>query len=130
MRVTGTRLKSYYPSWAWHREATRHCAKHNARRQHESAQRRAAKANASPPWADHVAIRTVYERAGEIQRATGRKVHVDHIVPLRGRVVSGLHVANNLQIISAQENMRKSNKFTGDVGELPAGASLMKALPE
>jgi hypothetical protein len=67
--------------------------------------RRAAKASRTPSWSDDSAIRAVYELAQEAG------LTVDHIVPLRGRLVSGLHVENNLQLLTLAENVRKGNKF-------------------
>lgn len=59
---------------------------------------------ATPPWADKEYIRDFYEK-----RPDG--FHVDHIVPIRGEFVCGLHVKENLQYLPAKENMVKSNEF-------------------
>jgi hypothetical protein len=63
-----------------------------------------------PSWANSEAIKQVYEQAGEL-RALGIDVEVDHIVPLNGKTVSGLHVHNNLRVILASDNRAKSNKL-------------------
>lgn len=60
---------------------------------------------AQPVWADTDAIAAIYAKA----RAVGK--HVDHILPIKGKLVSGLHVPNNLQLLTRTENSRKRNKF-------------------
>ena len=68
-----------------------------------------------PDWcADHPGYAETYGKARRMRRA-GRKVHVDHIVPLCHPLVCGLHVPWNLQIISEQENMAKSNNWWPDM---------------
>lgn len=69
-----------------------------------NAKRRAAKLRATPSWADLNAIRAIYAQCP-------KGYHVDHIVPLKGKNVCGLHIAANLQILSAQDNISKNNKF-------------------
>jgi hypothetical protein len=68
------------------------------------AKRKATKLQRTPSWANLAAIRLIYETC-----PIGH--HVDHIVPLQGKNVSGLHVEWNLQHLPAEENLRKSNKF-------------------
>lgn len=75
-----------------------------------SSKRRANKVSNCPIWANLDAIKVVYLQAYEITRSTGIKHHVDHIIPLLGKTVCGLHVHNNLQVITAEANMRKYNK--------------------
>jgi CRP-like cAMP-binding protein len=65
---------------------------------------------AMPPWADREKIETVYRIAEEF-KALGLDVHVDHIIPLQGKTVSGLHVHDNLRVILASDNISKGNKL-------------------
>lgn len=68
--------------------------------------------HAMPPWVDKAEIKGIYLCAKQKTVDTGVKWHVDHIVPLRGRNVSGLHVPWNLQIILATENLKKRNHYS------------------
>jgi excisionase family DNA binding protein len=67
--------------------------------------------HATPKWADRKAIARIYLECRQKSRLTGTPYHVDHIIPLQGRNVCGLHVETNLRISQKVENMRKSNKF-------------------
>lgn len=66
---------------------------------------------ATPFWVDIAAIKAIYVEARRLTMTTGVEHHVDHVAPLRGRVVWGLHIPENLRIVTAEENLRKSNKF-------------------
>ena len=73
---------------------------------------RAAKLNATPKWLtkeDFNMILSFYLQAKTLSLETGIKYQVDHIVPLRGKTVCGLHVPWNLQVITAEENRKKRN---------------------
>lgn len=77
---------------------------------------KAAKIKACPQWVRNdsnlrAQMDEIYQRAYTASVETGTPHHVDHIVPLRGKNVSGLHVPWNLQILTASENCRKSNRF-------------------
>jgi hypothetical protein len=74
------------------------------------AKRRALRRNALPAWANLVAIKEVYKEAKARSKA-GENCHVDHIIPMAGKNVCGLHTHLNLQIIPAAENLKKSNKY-------------------
>lgn len=67
-----------------------------------------------PGWLrkeDWVKIEDFYILAAKMTAETGIKHQVDHVIPLNGRTVSGLHVPENLQVITAEENHKKRNKY-------------------
>ena len=78
---------------------------------------RAIKLSATPSWADRLAIDQIYKTATERGKRTGKKYNVDHIVPLQGKSVCGLHVQTNLRIVLARTNHKKGNRFDKNMEE-------------
>ena len=97
------------------REAQRQWSKANPSKINEySANRRATRLNATPAWLtdkQQAEMAAIYKEAMAMEKQTGILHHVDHIVPLKGKNVSGLHVPWNLQILTATENMSKGNRL-------------------
>ena len=76
--------------------------------------RHAAKLQRTPTWLtefDLLKIKCLYQLAAMRNRESDQKWHVDHIIPLQGEFVSGLHVPSNLRVIPAVENNRKYNRY-------------------
>lgn len=78
-----------------------------------TSKRKAARLQRTPAWLtddDHWMIEQAYELAALRAQRFGFPWHVDHVLPLRGKNVSGLHVPTNLQVIPGVENLRKGNR--------------------
>lgn len=75
-------------------------------------QYRRSKVSSQPTWLsekDKQRIKDMYLLAEDLQIVSGQRYHVDHIVPLRGKNVCGLHVPWNLQVLPEDINLRKGN---------------------
>jgi hypothetical protein len=80
----------------------------------KNAERHAAKLHRTPKWLtkeQKQEIQEFYKMAKELQKIFPWEQHVDHIVPLQGELVSGLHIPSNLQILSVHLNCSKKNKY-------------------
>jgi len=65
---------------------------------------KAAKLQRTPKWANLAKIQEIYNKCP-------KGYHVDHKIPLQGKLVCGLHVETNLQCLTATDNMKKGNKY-------------------
>ena len=82
----------------------------------KEARRRARKLSATPAWlteSDLDEMRAIYAEAQRLTNETGILHHVDHIYPLKGRTVCGLHCPLNLQILTATDNLSKGARYFG-----------------
>ena len=78
--------------------------------------------DATPYWADKVAIKGIYEESKRKSKDTGVPHSVDHIIPIRGvhkgvHVVCGLNIEINLEVVTSSENSAKRNRFNPEKEE-------------
>ncbi len=103
------RVSEYFKSY---QKANR--AKYNALEN----RRRASKLNATPPWLTKEQLEEMeymYLVSKDAYLLTGEEYEVDHIVPLQGKDICGLHVPWNLQVLTASSNRSKNNKYSEEV---------------
>ena len=94
------------------RDPNRNRNEDKAAKAERKAMRRAVELEAFPSWGCRKAIAEIFRTRNTLNKIYGKGAyHVDHIVPLKGKNVCGLHVACNLQVITAEANLRKGNRY-------------------
>jgi len=93
----------------------RWCANNKDRKAEHAANRRARLRGAVPSWANRFFIAEAYRLARLRTQITGFEWEVDHIVPLAGKTVSGLHVEWNLRVIPRSDNRKKGHHTWPDM---------------
>ena len=96
------------------KNASRYYKLNKSKSMANSALRKAKKLQRMPSWL----TKEQKKQITDMYRKCPKGYHVDHIIPLCGKTVSGLHVPWNLQYLSAYENLKKSNSFTGIIKSL------------
>lgn len=80
----------------------------------DTIKRRASKMQRTPAWLtadDYWMLEQAYELAATRTKMFGFSWHVDHVLPLQGKSVSGFHVPTNVQVIPGVENVKKANGY-------------------
>lgn len=112
--------RRYYRRWSRYRELSDKSNPIRVRRrrelQHETMTRKKRATICRDDLAAMIWIDSIYSEARALTKQTGIQYSVDHIVPLRGDNVCGLHVPWNLQIMTKSENCSKGNRWNEDEG--------------
>ena len=90
-----------------------HYAKHNRYYKKKANNRKQSVRAATPSWLTEKQkfdIDALYFLAEDCRIISGEQYHIDHIIPLKGKDVCGLHVPWNLQVLPSDINISKSNK--------------------
>lgn len=103
--------KNKWPLHIYHNELTKKCLKHHSYAVSYSSSRRNNVEKQTPKWANIKLITKIYEECFLMNKNNLDKYEVDHIIPISGKLVCGFHVENNLRIIKAADNRKKSNSF-------------------
>lgn len=115
--------RSYYAQYSSKNKAKireknqRHYLENRDQYFRKSAERRARKLHATPSWDRELTnfiVQEGYRLASLRFKILGIKYHIDHILPLKGHTICGLHVWNNLRLIPATENLMKYNKLLSE----------------
>lgn len=78
-------------------------------------ERKAKQKRAMPVWVDRGALRRIYAECQQLNTRYGANLQVDHVVPIRSKLVCGLHVPANLQLMDATLNDSKGNRYWPDM---------------
>ena len=116
-KINKKNINEYYKSWCINNpekvqeKSKKYAQKNKGLLNAKNIKRKTTKLKATPKWANLIAIKAKYQLAAMFNKETEQRWHVDHIVPLKGKNVCGLHVEYNLRVIPAKENLKKSNRF-------------------
>lgn len=95
-----------------YRDASNRFSKNNpAKKKADVIARRFKVKQQTPVWANFGYMNLFYKFAKIEAERIGKAVHVDHIIPLRGKLVCGLHCEDNMQLLTATANLKKHNHY-------------------